>query len=346
MKIGVDLISGESAMGTLVLGFLDALAEDKEMEGVLIGPSSVYDPLLKKFHKKIARAPGMESRISILEASEVITMEDDPLTAMKQKKDSSIVKGLQAVKAGELDAFFSPGNTGAIVVASSIILGRAKGVKKTPLAMFMPKVSGGASILLDVGGMVEIEPEDYLKFGVMGSVYAREILGIENPRIGLFNIGEEEHKGTPAVKEANKAFRESGLNFVGNVEGNHLFFDKADVIVCDGYIGNIALKTIEGTSKAIMKMMKGFLKSDFLATLGTPLVAGALMKLKATMDPEIYGGAPLLGVKGNVFIGHGASGRRAIFHGMHAAAKCIRRDVLTKVRNQMEERNFTEEAKD
>ena len=274
---------------------------------------------------------------------DVITMNDDPLRMVKQKKESSIVKGLYAHKAGELDAFFSPGNTGAIVVAASLVLGRVKGIKKPALISPMPNTAGKANIFLDVGASAECEPEDLVKFAIMGRIYSHEMLGVENPRVGLLNIGEEAHKGNSSVKAAYKRLSEiNDINFKGNVEGYEIFSTDVDVIVCDGYIGNIALKTSEGVAKAISYLLKKSIKDNISAVLSLPFYSGALNQLKETIDPEVYGGAPLLGVNGNVFIGHGKSGRKAIQCGIQAAAHAVRQDVVGKIHKRLEELHFSD----
>ena len=337
MRIGVDLISGESAMENLVEGCIDAVLTDREVEVSIFGQSSIFKPILDQKRTSLKSDKKVIDRISIVESSEVITMNDDPLTVIKQKKDSSIIKGLQAHKNKEIDAFFSPGNTGAIVVAASLILGRVKGLKKPALATYMPNIGGNANILLDVGASAECEAEDYLKFAIMGDIYSRELLHNNNPRIGLLNIGEEEHKGTSSVKAAYKKISESYLNFIGNVEGRDIFSTDVDVIVCDGHIGNIALKTAEGAGKLFVNLLKQFIKSDLLASISVPLYKGALKKLLKSTDPEQFGGAPLLGVNGNVYIGHGSSGRDAIKYGILAASHAVKSDVLGKINRKMKD---------
>lgn len=337
MRIGVDIMSGEREPIELLEGALDALKDENDITVVLIGPKETYQHLIHQLQKKKTSSSDVMNRLDFLHATEVVTMEDDPLNVMKQKKDASIYVGLRAHKDGLLDAFFSPGNTGAIVVASALILGRVKGVKKPALATFMPNVEGSANILLDVGASAECEPVDYVKFCVMGEIYSREMIGVEKPRIGLLNIGEEEHKGTKEMKEVYRFLKDLPLNFVGNVEGGDIFGKKADVIVCDGYIGNIALKTAEGVSRAISALLKQAIKRHVLAILSLPFYKGALSDLKEHIDPERYGGAPLLGVNGNVYIGHGSSGKDAIRYGIKAAARAVRRQVLTKINAELEE---------
>lgn len=341
MKIGVDLISGESAIEELVKGCIDAVVEEKDIEVVMIGKSEIYQPILD--NKKFNKFRQDIKRISIMEVTEVITMEDDPLTIVKQKKGSSIVKGLQAHKNKEIDAFFSPGNTGAIVVAASLVLGRVKGVKKPALITPVPNSIGGSNVFLDVGASAECEADDLVKFAVMGRIYSQEFLGIKDPRVGLLNIGEEAHKGNASVKATYKKLKEiDGINFLGNVEGYEIFSTDVDVIVCDGYIGNIALKTMEGAGKTVTALLKKAIKEDLLAMLTVPFYKGALKSLKRALDPEVYGGVPLVGVNGNVFIGHGKSGRQAIKFGIKAAANSVRFDITGKLRKQVEALNLSE----
>ena len=254
MKIGVDLISGESDITELVKGCIDAVEAVKDIEVVMIGKPEVYEPLIH--HKKSFWGKNdPKGRLSILKASEIITMEDDPLKVIKQKPESSIVVGLQAHKRMEIDAFFSPGNTGAIVVASSLIMGRVKGIKKPALAAFLPNRLGRANLLLDVGASAECDVEDLLKFAIMGRIFYSEMEKVENPRIALLNIGSESHKGTALQKATYKRMNEMKLNFVGNIEGHDLFTSVAEVIVCDGALGNVALKVIEGAGKTITTLL-------------------------------------------------------------------------------------------
>ncbi len=339
MRIGIDLVSGELPLELLVKGSFDALSSRSDISLVYFGGEDLYYNVFKRSFNSLYEK--YKNRIEIVNAPEVIDMEDDPLKIVKQKKESSIIKGIQFHKEGKIDAFFSPGNTGAIVVAASLILGRVKGIKKPALASIVPNTEGGSNILLDVGASAECESEDLLKFALMGSFYAQEVLGIESPKVGLLNIGEEEHKGNKSIKEAYKKFSEfKDINFYGNVEGYEIFSNVVQVIVCDGYIGNIALKVAEGTAKAINSMLKQSIKSNLLSLLSLPLYMGALKTLKSKMDPEKHGGAPLLGVNGNVFIGHGKSGREAIKYAILVAAKAVEHNILDKLKNALENDNF------
>lgn len=344
-KVGVDLISGENDLGELMLGCIDAIKADPYIEVVLLGPKDVYEKVLNdkkhfKYHGTSKTLDKLRQRISYVDAPEVITMEDEPLKVVKQKRDSSIIKGLEAHKRMEIDAFFSPGNTGAIVVASALIMGRAGKIKKPALATFVPSKKGQATLLLDVGASAECESMDLVRFAIMGRVYIRERLGIAEPRVALLNIGSEEHKGNQLMRDTYKMLSDMNVNFIGNIEGGDFFKDKADVVVCDGSLGNTTLKVMEGTSIGIMSILKTSIMNDKMAKYALPLYKRALDDLKRNIDPEQYGGAPLLGVRGNIFIGHGKSGREAIKHGIFAAADAIRKDILGKINRRLEELNL------
>lgn len=231
----------------------------------------------------------------------------------------------------------SPGNTGALVLASALILGRVKGIKKPALTSIIPTVEGSPNIFLDIGASAECEVEDLVKFAVMGSIYSHEVLGLKNPSVGLLNIGAEAHKGTAVIKGAHKRLSELQLNFIGNVEGRDLFYQKADVIVCDGNIGNIALKTAEGAIKAVSALLKQSIKSSLLAQLSYPLYKGAIQIMKSKMDPDKYNGAPLLGINGNVFKSHGNAGRFAIKSSIMNAAQAVKSDILGKINRKVED---------
>lgn len=339
MKIGVDVVSGESNHLDLIHGCVDALKAADDVEVVLIGSKQNYEKLLSHssfnfFHKNAS----LHSRLSFLDVPDVITMEDAPTPGiLKSKKDSSIIQGLRAHKDGKLDAFFSPGNTGVIVLAASLIMGRVKGVKKPALMAFMPNRESGANILLDVGASRECEVENLIRYGIIGTVYSSQLLGVENPRVGILNIGSESHKGTELMKNTYTRMKDMDFNFAGNVEGRDLFEDKADVIVCDGTVGNIALKVAEGAGSVIDVMLKKSIKSSLSAILSLPFYKGALKNLKSLMDPERFGGAPLVGVNGNVFIGHGASGRMAFQSAILAAKRAVENGILERINRQLEQ---------
>lgn len=338
IKIGVDLISGETDVRTLMKGVFDAVEKWDDIEVVVIGKPEIFEPMIAKrkkaFWKKEKEAA---NRISVLEATEIITMEDNPLKIIKQKKDSSIVKGLKAHKDRKIDAFFSPGNTGAIVVASALIMGRVKGIRKPALCTFVPNIKNETTLLLDVGASADADPTDLVKFAAMGRIFYREMMGVENPSVALLNIGEEAHKGSASVQEAYKMLSDLDLGFAGNVEGGDIFTGKVNVVVCAGSLGNTSLKVMEASAKTVTFFLKQAIKHSILARTGYLFFMIALGELKNRLDPEAHGGVPLLGVRGNVFIGHGNSGRRAITAGIKAAADAVRHNVLGKLHDKLDE---------
>ncbi len=337
IKIGVDLISGESDLKQLIKGCRDATEKDSEIEVVVIGKRALFEPLLVHKSPFFWDKPKPFERISIIDASDVITMDDDPIKVIKEKKESSIVKGLEAHKRMEIDAFFSPGNTGAIVVASSLIMGRTKGIKKPALGAYMPNNVGNYNLLLDVGASAECEATDLVRFAIMGRIYYREMMGVPSPRVGLLNIGSEAHKGTAIHRKTYQMLSEMDVNFIGNIEGKDVFSEKVDVIVADGATGNTTLKVAEGVAKTVAKLLKKSIIEDPMAKIAAPLFYTAMKKLKGYIDPESHGGVPLLGVNGNVFIGHGTSGRQAICNGILNAAKAVRHDLLGNIHRRLEE---------
>ncbi len=344
-RVGVDLISGECDLKDLMLGCIEALKEDPYLEVALVGPQKTYEDVLSdkktfRYHESSKTVSKLIQRISFIDAPEIVTMEDEPLKVVKQKKNSNIIRGLEAHKKMEIGAFFSPGNTGAIVVASALIMGRVGKIKKPALAAFIPTQTGKATLLLDVGASAECESIDLVRFAVMGRIFCRERLGVADPRVALLNIGSEEHKGNQLMRDTYKTLAGMGVNFIGNVEGGDFFKDKADVVVCDGSLGNTTLKVMEGASSAIMSLLKASIMQDRMAKYALPLYKRALSDLKKNIDPEKHGGAPLLGVQGNIFIGHGKSGRDAIKHSIFAAADAIRKDILGKMHRRLEELNL------
>lgn len=340
MRIGVDIASGEKNPWYLVKGSIDGALAHPQAEIVMIGDAKQLQLLLEDVCGK--QKISIPTNISILHADNIITMKDEPLSSIKSKPNSSIVIGLEAHKRGELDAFFSPGNTGAIVVGASLILRRVSVIKKPALATFLTKGLGGhPAMILDVGASSETTSDDLLKFGLMGQIYYERMMNVAAPKVGLLNTGEEEYKGSKLARETYKKMKESKLlNFVGNVEGKELFKGRVNVIVCDGFVGNVVLKAIEGTASGFSKMLKKAFQSSLISLLGALLAKPAFQKVKDALDPEVFGGAPLLGVKGVVLIGHGSSGSRAFTSAIDACVKAIDNNVLNEI-NQKLEANYT-----
>jgi len=266
-----------------------------------------------------------DSRIEVVHASEVLTMEDKPLEGIRRKKDSSLVRAIELVRNEQADAIISPGNTGALV-AGSMKLGRLDGVERPAIACRFPSRNQDF-ILLDAGANATAEPSHLAQFAVMGSAYAHEILSLERPRVGVLSNGTEESKGTDLTREAAKLCAKLDLNFIGYVEGFDLFNDGVDVVVCDGFIGNIVLKTAESLSRAIGHMLKSEISANPLRQFGALLAKGAFTGLKRRVDPEVYGGAALLGLNGVVIKAHGSSRERAIASAVRVAAQEIKHNL-------------------
>lgn len=298
-------MGGDYAPQCEVQGAIEALHQSKSsFEAILVGDKNIVSQ-----HVSLHEAGGLP--ISIVHASQVIRMDDSPTAALKQKKDSSLAIGMQLHKEGQVDAFVSAGNTGAVLSASTLILGRIKGVSRPTIGTFIP-AEHGVCLLIDAGTNVDCRPQHLYEFAVMGSIYFQFIREKERPTIALLNIGEEKSKGSMAVLEAYKILAESNLNFIGNVEGGDILKTKADVVVCDGFIGNIVLKFGESLPSFLKSRLKLFAAQGILNKLAVGL---ALWPLKASLndlDPNEEGGVPVLGVNGVSIIGHGSSTSKGI----------------------------------
>lgn len=322
-RIAVDAMGGDNAPETVVEGTVQALrqAED-ETTILLVGPE-------ERLHQELSDHQSTPvGRIGILDAPEVIGMGEAPSRAVKKKTDSSIHRGLSAHHENKADAFVSAGNTGAVMGAAMFILDRIPGVERPSIAGFFPTLRG-ASVVLDIGSNVDCRPAHLLQFARMGTVYARQILKKETPSVGLLNIGEEPGKGNEQVKEAYDLLEGANdLNFAGNVEGGDLLFYAADIIVCDGFVGNVLLKFGESMTTVLSDMSEQEMNRQGLSPNEQKLVAGVLGEVQKGFDPEAQGGAPLLGVNGNVLVGHGRSTPNAIAQMIHSARTLASADVV------------------
>lgn len=316
MKIAVDAMGGDYAPREAVMGALEA--SRKGMEIILVGDE---EKILRELGK------GRNSRIEIVHTGEAITMEEQPAMAVRRKRDSSIVRSLQLVKKGAADAFVSAGSTGAVMTAGLFELGRIRGIDRPAIAVVFPGEKG-KTILLDVGANVDCRPENLLQFGVMGYLYAQKILGVKNPRVGLLSLGEEESKGNELTLKTLPMLREAGINFIGNVEGGDLFTGSVNVVVCDGFVGNVALKAGEGMAVALMRMMREEMAGSWLSRMGTALALPALKGITRRVDYAEHGGAPLLGVNGVVIICHGSSTALAIKNAIKVAAEAVSKSLV------------------
>ncbi|MBQ9001052.1 MAG: phosphate acyltransferase PlsX [Eggerthellaceae bacterium] len=319
VTISVDALGGDNAPGVVLEGVEAALAKDEALSVVLCGPADVVEPFAQAHERCTARA-----------TTEVIGMAEHPANAVRKKKDSSIVVGCRLVKEGEADGFFSAGSTGACLAAGTLVIGRIKGIARPALATLVPSPAKPI-ILCDVGANADCKPEYLVQFAKMASIYATAILGMPNPRVGLLNIGEEEEKGSQFAQEAHQLLKAELPNFDGNAEGRDVLDGPFDVIVCDGFTGNVCLKTIEGTAKTLFGELKKIMMASLIAKLGALTLKGGLKKLLGSIDPDAMGGAPLLGCKGACIVGHGSSNARAIQNGVIAAANYVRSGVSAKI---------------
>jgi len=323
---------------------LDAMGSDKapdpEIRGAilacrqldvrvhLVGPEDVLRPKLREALKATERptfpgTPGKKPRlpIFIVQASEWISMEDKAAQAVRSKRDSSMRVGLKMVREGRAAGFITAGNTGAAMATAKMVLGSLAGVDRPALTAMLPTSTGQPCVILDVGANVDCDPENLVQFAVMGHMYAKNVLHVASPRVGLLSIGEEDSKGNSLTRDTLPLLRALGLNFIGNVEGRDLFNGQVDVVVCDGFVGNVALKTSEGLAKLVSSSLRESLKSTVTSQVGAMLSQKAFKAFKSRLDYSEYGGAPLLGVRGVCVVGHGSSNERAVMNGIRVAAE-------------------------
>ncbi|HEX5284252.1 MAG TPA: phosphate acyltransferase PlsX [Bryocella sp.] len=265
--------------------------------------------------------------VFLVQASEWISMEDKAALAVRSKRDSSMRVGLKMVREGRAGGFVTAGNTGAAMATAKMVLGSLKGVDRPALATVLPTTAGAPCVLLDVGANVDCDANNLLQFAVMGHMYAKDVLHVPNPRLGLLSIGEEDTKGNNLTRDTLPLLRDLGLNFIGNVEGRDLYNGRVDVVVCDGFVGNVALKTSEGVAKLVTTSLRESLKATVTAQMGALLSRKAFHNFKKRIDYSEYGGAPLLGVRGVCIVGHGSSNERAIMNGIRVAAEFAQADA-------------------
>jgi phosphate acyltransferase len=280
---------------------------------------------------------GIAGQVDIVPASDVIEMCESPSSVLRRKKDSSIHVGARMVRDGDWDAFVSAGNTGALMAVSRMVLKTLPGVDRPAIASLIPSVGGGATLFLDVGANVDCTSDHLKQFAVMGSCYMQAAHGIASPRVGLLNIGTEDIKGTDVVKLTAAELRESTLNFIGFVEGNDLFSDAVDVVVCDGFVGNVALKTMEGTAKYLIRQMREALTSTLMAKTGAMLARNALNRMKERANPSAYNGAPLLGLNGIVVKSHGSADAHAYACALDAARREVEAGLIERIATSMQD---------
>ncbi len=305
-------MGGDHAPSVNVEGAVETVKEHDDIDVTLVGDSE----LIKK---ELGNKRFPDNRILLEHASQVVEMNESPATAIRRKKDSSIRVGIELVKSGRADAFVSAGHSGVIMATSLLLLRTAPGVDRPAIATIMPTIKD-TFVLLDAGANVDCKPENLLEFALMGNTYCKLVLGRSEPKVALLSIGEEDTKGNELTKEAFKLIRKTKINFIGNIEGKDIFTGRADVVVCDGFIGNIALKISEGLAETVLRMLKREITSVSTGRVGYLLMKPAIRNFKRRTDYDEYGGAPLLGINGVSIISHGRSSAKAIKNALRVAA--------------------------
>lgn len=325
MKLAIDAMGGDHAPKEIVRGAVDAVSQFEDLFITLIGDETKIKPYLTS-----------SENISIIHTEEVITGEDEPVRAVRRKKNASLVLMAKEVKEGRADACISAGNTGALMSAGLFIVGRIPGIARPALSPTLPTIDEAGFLFLDVGANVETKPSHLLQYGIMGSIYAENVREIKNPTVGLLNVGTEEGKGSELTKTAFELLENAPINFIGNVEARDLFNHAADVVVTDGFSGNVALKTIEGTAQTIFTLLKETLTSSMKTKLAAGLVKNDLGALKNRLDYSEYGGAGLFGLAAPVIKAHGSSNARAIVSAIRQAKHMVDLNVTETIRKTVE----------
>jgi glycerol-3-phosphate acyltransferase PlsX len=322
MRIALDTTGGDHAPREIVAGAVMA-ARDKGLNISLLGDPLVLDDLLKSM--------GAQGLLEVVDAPEVVGSNEEPVMAIRRKRNSSLVVGCNLLRRGQAQALVTAGNTGAFMAAGMFVAGRLPGIDRPALAPMFPTRDGRGVVVLDVGANMDAKPQHLLQYGIMGSIYAEKVLGRKKPKVALLNVGVEEGKGNQATKEAYGLLKEANINFVGNLEARELLTGAVDVVVCDGFTGNVILKFMEGMAGTIFDMLKTQFTRDARSKAGALLLKPALRRFKADMDYSEHGGAPLLGINGILVKCHGSSNAVAIKNGLYQAQKFIEQDVVASI---------------
>ncbi|MFO1445864.1 phosphate acyltransferase PlsX [Bacillus sp. Bva_UNVM-123] len=325
MKIVIDAMGGDNAPKEIVLGAMKAVESYRDIHITLVGDELKINEYLSK-----------RDQIDVLHTEEVILPTDEPVRAVRRKKTASMVMAAQLVADGQADACISAGNTGALMAAGLFVVGRIEGIERPALAPTLPTIGGEGFLLLDVGANADAKPEHLLQYALMGAIYAEKVRGVSNPRVGLLNIGTEEKKGNELTKNTFQLLQGADIHFIGNVEARDLLDGVADVVVTDGFTGNMVLKTIEGTAMTVFKMLKDSLMSSFKSKLAAAVLKPDLMQLKAKMDYSEYGGAGLFGLKAPVIKAHGSSDANAIFSAIKQTREMVEYNVSNTIKEAVE----------
>jgi len=328
MRIVVDVMGGDHGCGVIVEGVKLALNADKKITELYLVGDQV------EIKAALTRSQLQDARVKIVHASEVLTMADKPVEGLRKKKNCSIARAIELVKDGKAEAVISPGNTGGIFAATTFKLGRLPGVDRGGIATVIPGMDN-EFVLLDSGANIECKPLHLLQYAIMGNVYSREILGYKTPRVGILSIGTEDSKGNELTLETFQLCKQVDINFVGNVEGHDLFKNRVDVVVCDGFVGNIVLKTCESLATGIFSMLKRELTRNPKRKLGALLAQNAFRTIKRRMDPDTYGGGLLLGFNGIVLKAHGSARERAIMNAVRITSETIQHNVTRLISQEI-----------
>ena len=330
MKIAIDAMGGDHAPKEIVLGAMKSIETFRDLQITLIGDETKIKAYLTN-----------PERIEILHTEEVILPTDEPVRAVRKKKTASMVLMARQVADGLADACVSAGNTGALMAAGLFVVGRIEGIDRPALAPTLPTIGGEGFLLLDVGANVDAKPEHLLQYAVMGSIYSQQVRGIEKPRVGLLNIGTEAKKGTELTKKTFELLQEADLHFIGNIEARDLLDGVADVVVTDGFTGNMVLKTTEGTALSIFKMLKTTLMSSLKSKVAAAILKPDLYKLKNKLDYSEYGGAGLFGLKSPVIKAHGSSDANSIYNAVRQAREMVEKDVSALIKQSVSQHEVT-----
>jgi glycerol-3-phosphate acyltransferase PlsX len=330
-RIALDVMGGDHAPHATLLGAREALQAWPGLFLLLVGDEAVLRPQLARH----GFTPELMARIEVVHASQTVVMEDKATSILKEKKDSSIRVAAQLVREGRAHGVVSMGHTGAAMVASSLVIGKLDGVDRPALASVMPNMKGGPTVLLDVGANVDCRAEHIAQFAVMGSVYAEEVLGLEKPRVGILSVGEEDGKGTDVTKDASAMLREMEIRFEGNAEGRDIWNGNFDVIACDGFVGNVVLKSSEALAEGIIGGLRDSFMESPITKLAGLLAKPAMKRFKKKLDYAEYGGAPLLGVKGVSIIGHGRSDHKAVRNAIRAALRAVEHRLHERIQERV-----------
>jgi phosphate acyltransferase len=325
MRLAVDIMGGDNAPESVVEGCQIALDTYADIELIMIGNRD-------KIPEAMQKAP----RVTVVHTNTAIEAEDSPVKAVRRKKDASMVLTVQYVKDGKADAAVSAGNTGALMTAGLLIVGRTKGIERPALSPMLPTLNGNGFLLLDVGANMEAKPSHLVQYAVMGDVYMKKVRGVESPRIGLLNVGSEEGKGSELVKAAYDELNQMPINFIGNVEARDLLEGAADVVVCDGFSGNLVLKSIEGTAMSLFSLLKEELTSSLKNKLAAAVLKPAFKTVKSKMDYSEYGGAGLFGLNAPIIKAHGSSDARAFASAVKQAKVMHDESVIETIRQSVE----------